>query len=232
MGYLLRAIKQFSLRAGYTILRGDIRRRISENALQVELPAHLLTNSRLCANRYEVLKKLPCGGTAVEVGVAYGDFTRHILEILKPDLFIGIDTFGITAGDEPWGRQTLKDQQCSHYDYYNSQFREYIKEGKMILKKGLSWEMLKQLPDDSIDYIYVDADHSYESVSKEIYVLKSKMKTQGIIQFNDYTYFDQNALLPYGVPKAVHEFMIQENYEMLYLCLHPQGFYDVVVRKL
>ena len=55
---------------------------------------------------------------------------------------------------------------------------------------------------------------------------------QGIVQFNDYTYFNHDAMEAYGVPRGVHEFMIAENYEMLYLCLHPQGFYDVVLRRL
>jgi len=78
----------------------------------------------------------------------------------------------------------------------------------------------------------VDADHSYASVAKEIDALRSKMKSQGIVQFNDYTYFNHDAMEAYGVPRGVHEFMIAENYEMLYLCLHPQGFYDVVLRRL
>lgn len=126
----------------------------------------------------------------------------------------------------------LRDEQCSHYDYYCRQFESLIKEGRVVVKKGLSWDMLAQLPDHSIDYVYVDADHSYPSVAKETSVLKHKMKPGGIIQFNDYTFMDQNALVPFGVPRAVHEFMVAEHYEMLYFCLHPQGFYDVVVRKL
>jgi len=232
MGYLLNITKGFLRKAGYTILRGDIRKNVNENSRQTELPAHLLANARVCTNRYEVLKHLPLGGTIVEIGVAYGDFTKPLLDTLKPDSFIAIDNFGISPDDEPWGRTLLRDSHCSHFEYYSRQFGDYIKAGKMTIKNGLSWEMLEQLPDHSIDYIYVDADHSYESVSKEINALKSKMKPQGIIQFNDYTYFDQNALIPYGVPKAVHEFMIAENYELLFLCLHPQGFYDVVLKKM
>jgi hypothetical protein len=95
----------------------------------------------------------------------------------------------------------------------------------------LSWEMLEKLPDKSIDYLYLDAGHSYEEVVKDIDQVKKKIKDTGIIQFNDYTLFDAFAFTPYGVPKAVHEFMIAENYELLFLCLHRQFFCDVVVRK-
>jgi hypothetical protein len=228
---LRQAVKIILRKAGYTVLQGNIRQKVKDNISYLELPPHLLLNARVCANRYEVLKNLPTGGTAVEVGVGYGDFSIHILNTLKPDLFIAIDTFEITVGNEPWGRQTLQEQQCSHHEYYNRQFAALLNQGRFIIKKGLSWKMLEQLPDHSIDYIYIDADHSYDSVSKETAVLKSKVKANTIVHFNDYTYFDQNALLPYGVPRAVHEFMLAEHYEMLYLCLHAQGFYDVVLRK-
>ena len=214
------------------MLRGDVRRSIRENAAGLsDIPVHLLRNARVCANRLEALSKIPAGGTAVEVGVAYGDFSRMILDIVKPDIFIAIDSFGIRPEDEPWGRQILKDNHCSHYDYYTGKFREQIQQGKMIVKQGMSWEMLEQLPDQSVDYMYVDADHSYASVARDVKALRSKIKPEGIVQFNDYTWFDYDAMIAYGVPRAVHEFMEQENYEMLWLCLHPQGFYDVVLKK-
>ena len=224
--------KKLFLKAGYTVLHGDVRQSIRENAANLLPPSHLLQNARICTDRYAVLHKLPKGGTAVEIGVAYGDFTQPILDILQPDHFIAIDTFGITEKTEPWGRQLLKENHCSHYEYYTGRFRTLIEQRKMEVKQGLSWEKLKELPDYSIDYLYVDADHSYASVAKEIDALRSKMKSQGIVQFNDYTYFNHDAMEAYGVPRGVHEFMIAENYEMLYLCLHPQGFYDVVLRRL
>jgi hypothetical protein len=227
----LSLLKNLFLRAGYTVLRGDLRKSIRDNSENTVPPTRLLKNARIFADRAELLKELPLGGTAVEVGVAYGDLTRQILDIMQPDTFIAIDSFGISAEDEPWGRHLLKDSGSNHYDYYCTQFRDHIQEGRMFVRKGMSWDMIAALPDNSVDYMYVDADHSYDSVCKEIKALKPKMKPDGIIQFNDYTLFDYKSLVAYGVPGAVHAFMLAENYEMLYLSLHPLGNYDVVIRR-
>ncbi|GGK70284.1 class I SAM-dependent methyltransferase [Rufibacter glacialis] len=224
-------LKTLLLKSGYTLLKGDIRKNVKENAVFSPLPNHLVSNAKVCVDRIEALKLLPKGGVAVEVGVGYGDFSKHILEIVQPEKFIGIDIFGFKEGKEPWGCQFLKETKCSHLEYYKKQLQEYIDKDIAQVKQGLSWAMLQEIPDHSVDFMYVDADHTYESVAKEIEVIKHKIKPTGIIQFNDYTLFDQNGLFPFGVPKAVHQFMIEEQYEMLYLCLHQEGFYDVVLRK-
>ena len=127
----------------------------------------------------------------------------------------------------------LQKQSPKFYEYLfqSHLLQKQIEKGQVEVYPGLSWEMLAKLPDKSIDYLYLDAGHSYEEVVKDIEQVSKKIKETGIIQFNDYTLFDCFAFIPYGVPKAVHEFMLKENYELLFLCLHRQFFCDVVVRK-
>src|SRR5688500_10758847 len=140
MNYLYEVARRLLQKAGYTVLKGDIRKSIRENTGHSLPPAHLLSNARVCRDRYEVLHHLPTGGTAVEVGVAYGHYSRKILEVLKPEKFIAIDTFAFREGQEPWGSQLLRDSQCSHYEYYKRQFASYLSSGSMTIKQGLSWD--------------------------------------------------------------------------------------------
>lgn len=229
MAIIKTAIKKWLKKKGYTIIKtkpDDVAKMIPP-----ELPASFFTNSRVCSNRFEVLDYLPKGGVIAEVGVAYGNFSEVLLEKLKPEKFIAIDSFAFTADNEPWQQTIIKDSKVSHLDFYKNKFSNDIATGRVEVYAGLSWEVLAKLPDNSLDYLYLDAGHSYEEVIKDIEQLKKKMKEKGIIQFNDYTLLDAFAFVPYGVPKAVNEFMLQENYEVLYLCLHPQFFCDVVVRK-
>lgn len=223
------AIKNWLSGKGYTIIKTRLEE--VDKMVPLSLPQSLFENSKVFASREDVLHALPKGGTVAEVGVAYGNFSSLLLEIMQPEKFIAIDSFAITKENEPWKQTILRDSKLSHLDFYKTKFEKEIATGKMEVSKGLSWDCLAQLPDQSLDYIYLDAGHAYEEVVKDIQQAKKKIKTTGIIQFNDYTLFDAFAFVPYGVPKAVHEFMIEENYELLYLCLHRQFFFDLVVRK-
>jgi len=197
-----------------------------------DLPPELLKNCKVSPDRIQVLSALPKEGVIAEIGVAYGDFSKSLINILKPQKFYALDTFVLVSGNEPWGRTDLKDSGKSHHEYYRSCFHSEIKGGSLETRKGLSWDMLSEFPDEYFDYIYVDADHKYESVVKDIEQVKKKIKKRGIIQFNDYcTFFPSDGLSLSGVQRAVNEFMIEENYEMLYLCMESMGYYDVVVQR-
>jgi hypothetical protein len=224
-----KAIKQLFSSMGYTIIK-TLPEEV-DRMVPLQLPQQLFENSKVCASREDVLPLLPKGGVIAEVGVAYGNFSALLLEILQPEKFIAIDSFAFTEDNEPWKQTIVKDSKLSHLEYYKRRFEKEITAGRLEIKKGLSWDGLAQLPAASIDYLYLDAGHSYEEVVKDMQQVKRVIKDTGIIQFNDYTLFDAFAFVPYGVPKAVHEFILEGNYEILYLCLHRQFFCDIVVRK-
>ena len=51
--------------------------------------------------------------------------------------------------------------------------------------KSLSWKAASQFEDDSVDFVFIDADHSYESVIKDINAWLPKVKT-----YDSCWYFD------------------------------------------
>jgi len=118
----------------------------------------------------------------------------------------------------------------NHLQYYEDRFSKEIEEGVVEIVKGLSWDVLEQFPDDFFDYVYLDADHSYESVLKDVEVLKRKVKNGGIIQFNDYILYDYYRKEYYGVVQAVKQLLRETGSEVLYYCLSTDGFDDMVVR--
>jgi len=220
------------IRRVFNIFGLEIKKAVSSTPqLAPELPPHLIENCKMCVSREEVLKLLPKEGVIAEVGVAYGDFTALLLETLAVKKLYAIDTFAIDMKNELWNEDVLQKAEMSHLAYYKKKFQTAIENDQLTIMKGYSWDMLAMLPDKSLDYIYIDAGHGYDSVKKDSSLAIKKIKEDGILQFNDYCSSHVGTLDWYGVPKAVNELMIDHQLEMLYFCLSPYGSYDVVLRR-
>ena len=78
------------------------------------------------------------------------------------------------------------------------------------LLKGSSLEISKSFEDSSLDFIYIDADHSYEGCLQDLQLWYPKVRTGGIISGHDW---DCNPSMQeyskFGVEKAVREFFDQ-----------------------
>jgi predicted O-methyltransferase YrrM len=66
--------------------------------------------------------------------------------------------------------------------------------------KSISWEAADKFKDGEIDFIFIDADHSYTSVTKDIKAWLPKLKKGGIISGHDY-------FTSLGVKQAVDELL-------------------------
>ncbi|MBU3591454.1 class I SAM-dependent methyltransferase [Polynucleobacter sp. 78F-HAINBA] len=82
----------------------------------------------------------------------------------------------------------------------------------MIREK--SWLAADQFQDESFDLVYIDGDHTYEGVVKDLAAWYPKVKKGGIICGDDIGW-------P-GVKKAVDEFFIRLNKE--YQIISKNGF--------
>jgi hypothetical protein len=198
------------------------------------LPNRLLANARILPKRADLLPLLPTGGVFVEIGVALGDYSAKIMKVCRPDLFIGIDIFTIHEAAMIWGRPTIEVfSGKTHEAFYRDRFQRAIATGRMRVIAGDSSTTLAQFDDASIDVAYVDADHTYTFVRNELALLNCKVNETGWIVLNDYTMGNVagGKFTDYGVIQATHDFMIEHNWEMMYLALHPKTHYDVALRR-
>ena len=96
--------------------------------------------------------------------------------------------------------------------------------------QGLSWDSLDKLEDNLLDYIYVDAGHSYSEVKKDTDVCLKKIKSGGIIQFNDYTNWSIIEKADYGVLDVVNQVILSKNVQVLGLGLDSKGYHDISLK--
>jgi len=169
----------------------------------------------LYAHRTRALESLPRGGVVAEIGVALGDFSQAMLTYLAPCRF---DAFDLFIG-------------LSHRAQYERRFADEIAAGKLHVHEGDSSLEMEKQPDSTYDVIYIDGDHSYEGVMRDANTSARKLKSDGILIFNDYIIFDYIHGVPYGVVPVVHEFCVNRGWKVVYFTLCEHLFNDIALRR-
>lgn len=74
------------------------------------------------------------------------------------------------------------------------------------LVKAFSAEVVANFGDQSLDFVYIDANHDYHFVSQDIARWSQKVRHGGIIAGHDYFIPGNNPLMKYGVVQAVNDY--------------------------
>jgi predicted O-methyltransferase YrrM len=174
----------------------------------VRLAQASVQNCRVFCDRETMLREFgfPKNGNACEIGTSTGIFARLILDTLKPT------TMHICDID---------------FSRFDNRLRE--RPGVQI-HEGDSVKAIKSFADASLDFAYIDADHAYKSIKREIAAIRTKVKPGGYIAFNDYTRWSVTEVQPYGVVAAVNEAIRDEKWQMVAVALSGTGHFDVAVR--
>jgi predicted O-methyltransferase YrrM len=85
---------------------------------------------------------------------------------------------------------------------------------KIVEMKGTSDTMIPKLDDDSIDFCYIDGDHSPEQVYKDIVNMVAKMKHGGVVLFDDYLWEMNGIVTRKGIDKFLIEY--KGKYDLLF----------------
>lgn len=159
--------------------------------------------------RQFLLDMLPKQSVGAEIGVHMGDFSQHILDTISPRELHLID---------PWEHQTsaiyknawyggvakgAQNEMDKRYAYVCNRFDQQIHAGRVKVHRGYSTDILEQFQDDYFDWVYIDGNHLYEYVKKDLKLSFDKTKSDGFITGDDYT---DGGWWEGGVKKAVDEF--------------------------
>jgi SAM-dependent methyltransferase len=197
----LRANMPASLRRAYRMVGGLRRPRTAE-----PLPVELLAECRFCPSREMMLEVLPKGGAVCELGTYRGEFAREIVKTSRPSELHLVDI-----------------------DY--SQFDPEGLEGTHIhLHTGLTHEVIATFPQAHFDWVYIDADHSYEGCLRDAQAAAAHVRPGGYIIFNDFAHIDP-WMGQYGVHRAATDFAREANWPMAFFSYNRHGLYDAAFRK-
>lgn len=133
-----------------------------------------------------------------EVGVSSADFSKNILSVLPKIKLWCIDIWE-TNYQLPNPEKSFQEALNNLSKYGSHRFE--------MIKKGSPYAAL-QFQNNFFDFVYIDADHSYEAVIKDLNAWYPKVKSGGILFGHDYS-------IPWdGVIKAVDDFCLNRKYEI------------------
>lgn len=122
-----------------------------------------------------LLKNIPPTGIGVEVGVFRADFASSILKNWKGTLYL-VDIW----------RKYWTEEENDALDKAISNIKEFDEEDRAIMIRCLSKNAIELFDDESLDFVYIDANHSYESVKQDLEMWWPKIKKGGCLSGHDY----------------------------------------------
>lgn len=166
-------------------------------------------------SRNDILRALPNGNVA-EIGVARGEYSASILKFNNPNKLYLIDI---------WAEIDLsyKDTNMPEQEIQESRFNDI----KKIYHNNSAVEIIRKKSDEAaqlfdnffFDWVYIDADHSYQGCLSDLNCYDKLVKETGYILGHDFGNIIKKG---YGVRKAVFEFIMKNNYFFTYLTLDEQ----------
>lgn len=141
-----------------------------------------------------------------EIGAGDGDYELSFLSELDIDLVFLIDPYiAFENLGRVWMLETVRKwEEAAHIN-----LDKYKHKIKWIKEKSI--DAAKFITDNSLDFVYVDGNHSYEFVAEDISLYYPKLKIGGLLSGHDYHYKSVN--------KAVNEFINKQK-----LKLHTENF--------
>ena len=137
-----------------------------------------------------------------EVGVFMGYHSEHILQACRNVHLYLVDPYKVMEGSgyDDWNNLVFT------VLHYRLRYR-FLKYKRAHFIRKTSDEAIKEFKKNELDFVYLDADHRYEGIKKDLKMWEPKIKTGGIIAGHDY-----NSKQWPGVTKAVNEWAKKNSY--------------------
>lgn len=145
----------------------------------------------------------------VEVGTERGLYAHRLLERCPNVKLYCVDPW--LAYSEAGLVYTQED-----FDQRYEETKERLKGFNCEIIKDTSMNAVNKFEDNSLDFVFIDGDHHYESVLQDITAWHNKVKVGGVMYGHDFVERDD-----FGVVQAVKEHVAKNNIWPLFLCHVP-----------
>ena len=151
-----------------------------------------------------LVNSLPDNGTLVEIGSFRGKSLSSIAStIIRKNLKVyAIDIFDQVDPTPEYNEPDVTSKKAGMYADFMDAMKTFGLTNHVTPMPLQSLEAAKKFDPQSVDMVFIDADHAYEPVKADIDTWWPIIKNGGVISGHDY---DHNGRYWPGVYKAVHE---------------------------
>ena len=143
------------------------------------------------------------GAVCAEIGVWKGDFSKEIIKKNPSKLYLIDPWKSITDIPDRWHAAPQDEMDA----IYNSVSSAFDSDDRVQIIRKLSDDAASDIEDGSIDWIYIDGNHSYDFVKSDLENWWPKLKSGGALCGDDYQEGKyQLESLDFGIVQAVDEF--------------------------
>lgn len=125
--------------------------------------------------------------SGVEIGVWKGETFKYLLNNSQTLHLAGVDLYEPqpeNTGPEKWTKGE-NGHAWDHKRYYEDLMRFCQENNRGRIIKDYSVNAAKEFEDESLDFVFIDGDHSYEGVVTDIAAWEPKIKRNGWIIGHD-----------------------------------------------
>lgn len=153
--------------------------------------------------RTRLVTLLPRGGTGAEVGVWRGDFAEVLLRALQPDDLLLVDSwqFRPEYGESLYGGAAARSQEDMDA-VYRHVLRRFEANRRVRVRRQESLRAARDVEPETLDWVYLDAEHTYEAVRRDLSAWASRVRPGGFVCGDDY---GVRGWWGSGVTRAVYE---------------------------
>lgn len=157
-------------------------------------------------NRTELAKHFAELGfkSGAEVGVCDGYYSEVLCKNIP-----GLKLYAIDSWDLYREYRDFRKVESQYVKIYNDA-REKLKSYNCEVIKAFSMDAVRNFEDESLDFVYIDANHAYKFVKEDIREWAKKVRVGGIVSGHDY-YITRAGNK--GVVDAVDEYIKEHGYK-------------------
>lgn len=123
-------------------------------------------------------------GMGVEVGTHRGEFANEILSLWSAGTLYCVDPWANSPEYEMQAK-FLKDSEDRERDFSHAKHVLQSYGGRVVFMRDLSKSAVRAFPMESLDFVYLDGDHTEPAVTQDIYMWWPRVKPGGLLLGHD-----------------------------------------------